>query len=186
MQIDINQVKKGHAVELEGGVYYVADREHVKPGKGGAFVRLKLRNIKLGTMVDRTVRSGDKIEVVYIEKKNIQYLYSSQDTYEFMDRETFDQIPLSKDQLGDVVYYLKENLEVTALMYKNQVIALEPPIFIDIKITSTEPGVRGDTSRAGTKPATTETGMNLTVPLFINEGDVVRVDTRTKEYIGRA
>jgi elongation factor P len=186
MRVDINQIKKGHAVEIEGEVYYVSDREHCKPGKGGAFVRLRLQNVKLGTMLDRTVRSGDTMEMVYIEKKNIQYLYSSHDMYEFMDHETFDQISLNKEQLGDVIYCLKENLEVTALMYKGRVIALEPPIFIDMKIASTEPGIRGDTSRAGNKPAVTETGLSLTVPLFINEGDVVRVDTRTKEYMGRA
>lgn len=185
MQVDINQIKKGHAVDLEGEVYYVIDRQHVKPGKGGAFVRLKLKNIKLGTVVDRTLRSGEKIEMVHIEKKNIQYLYSSRDIYEFMDRDTFDQIPLHKDQLGEVINYLKENIEVIALVYNKKVIALEPPIFVDMKIASTEPGIRGDTSRAGNKPAVTETGMNIMVPLFINEGDVVRIDTRTKEYTGR-
>ncbi|MBU4149107.1 MAG: elongation factor P, partial [Candidatus Omnitrophica bacterium] len=126
MQIDINQIKKGHAVELSGEAYYVIDREHVKPGKGGAFVRLKLKNVKLGTVVDRTLRSGEKMEMVYVEKKNIQYLYSSHDLYVFMDHGTFDQISLSKDQLGDVINYLKENLEITALVYKNNVIALEP------------------------------------------------------------
>lgn len=186
MQVDINQIRKGHAVEMEGEAYYVVEREHFKPGKGGAFVRLKLKNIKLGTVVDRTVRSGEKIEVVHIEKKNIQYLYSSHDMYEFMDHETFDQISLHKDTLGGTINYLKENLEVTALVYNNKIIALEPPIFVEMKITSTEPGIRGDTSRAGNKPAVTETGMSIMVPLFINEGDIVRVDTRTEEYIGRA
>lgn len=185
MQVDVNQIKKGHAVDLGGEAYYVIDRQHVKPGKGGAFVRLKLKNVKLGTVVDRTLRSGEKIEMVYIEKKNIQYLYSSHDMYEFMDRDTFDQISLHKDQLGEVINYLKENIEVTALVYNKKVIALEPSIFVDMKIASTEPGIRGDTSRAGNKPAVTETGMNIIVPLFINEGDVVRVDTRTKEYTGR-
>lgn len=186
MQVDINQIKKGHAVQLESDAYYVIEREHVKPGKGGAFVRLKLKNIKLGTVVDRTLRSGEKLEMVYIEKKNIQYLYSSHGTYEFMDHETFDQVSLQRDQLGEVVNYLKENLEVTALVFNNRIIALEPPIFVDMKITSTEPGIRGDTSRAGTKPAITETGMSITVPLFVNEGDTVRIDTRTKEYMSRA
>ncbi|MBU3912157.1 MAG: elongation factor P [Candidatus Omnitrophica bacterium] len=185
MQIDINQIKKGHAVELKGEAYYIIDRQHVKPGKGGAFVRLKLKNIKLGTVVDRTLRSGEKMELVHIEKKNIQYLYSSHDMYEFMDRDTFDQISMHKDQLGEVIDYLKENFEATALVYNKNVIALEPPIFVDMKIVSTEHGIRGDTSRAGNKPAITETGMSITVPLFINEGDVVRIDTRTKEYTGR-
>ena len=186
MQIDINQIKKGHAVKLKGEVYYVVDRQHFKPGKGGALVRLKLKNIKLGTVVDRTLRSGEKMELVHIEKKNIQYLYSSHDMYEFMDRDTFDQISIHKDQLGEVIDYLKENFEATAFVYNKNVLALEPPIFVDMKIVSTEPGVRGDTSRAGNKPAITETGMSIAVPLFINEGAVVRIDTRTKEYAGRA
>ncbi|MFH1853773.1 MAG: elongation factor P [Candidatus Omnitrophota bacterium] len=186
MQIEINQIKKGHAVQLEEEIYYIIERQHVKPGKGGAFVRLKLKNIKLGTVVDRTVRSGEKMEMIHVEKKNFQYLYSSHDTFEFMDHDTFEQISLRKDQIGEVIDYLKENLEVTALLYDNKVIALELPIFIDMRIKSTEPGIRGDTSRAGTKPAATETGMNIAVPLFINEGDVVRIDTRTKGYVGRA
>lgn len=186
MRVGINQIKKGLSIELDGEVYYVIEHAHVKPGKGGAFLRTKLKNIRLGTVVDRTFRPNDTVEVAYIEKKNIQYLYSSNDTYEFMDHDTYDQITLYRDQLGDVVNYLKENLEVTAFVYKNNIIALEPPIFIDMKIVSTEPGIRGDTSRAGTKPATTESGMTILVPLFINEGDVVRIDTRTKEYVSRA
>ncbi|MBU4342743.1 MAG: elongation factor P [Candidatus Omnitrophica bacterium] len=185
MQQDVNQAKKGFAVILNNDLYYVIDHQHVKPGKGGAFVRLKLKNIEHGNVVDRTFKSGEKIEVAYIEKKIIQYLYSSKDVYEFMDHDTYDQIALNGNQLGDMVNYLKENIEVTALMHDNKVLSLEPPIFIDMKITSTEPGIRGDTSRAGTKPATTETGMTITVPLFVNEGDVVRIDTRTKEYVSR-
>ena len=186
MQAGIKQVKKGFSIELGGEAYYVVDREHVKPGKGGAFVRTKLRNIKLGTIVDRTFRPDEKVEVAHIEKKNIQYLYSTKDTYEFMDHDTYDQMTFHREQLGNVVNYLKENVEVTALVYKNEIIALEPPIFIDLKILSTEPGIRGDASRAGTKPAKTETGMTILVPLFISEGEVVRIDTRTGEYAGRS
>ncbi|MBU1006089.1 MAG: elongation factor P [Candidatus Omnitrophica bacterium] len=186
MQVGINQTKKGFAIELNGELYHIIGRDHVKPGKGGAFVRVKLRNVKLGTVIDRTMKPDEKVELAYIDKKNYQYLYSSGDAYEFMDHDTYDQITLHKEQLGDVVNYLKENIEMTALVYKNNVIAFEPPIFVDMKITSTEPGIRGDTSRAGTKPAQTETGMTILVPLFINEGDVIRVDTRTKEYAGRA
>lgn len=186
MQIEINQIKAGTAVEIGNDLYFVVSREHVKPGKGGAFVRMKLKNVGLGTVIDRTFRSGEKLEVVYIEKKNFQYLYSSKDIYEFMDHDTYEQISLHRDQLGEVINYLKENLEVTAIVYNNKVITLEMPIFIDMKIASAEPGIRGDTSRAGTKPAKTESGMTIQVPLFINEGDVVRIDTRTKEYAGRA
>jgi elongation factor P len=186
MQIEINQIKKGFAVELNGGVYYIIDHQHVKPGKGGAFIRTKLKNIKAGNVIDRTFRPNEKLEVAYIEKKNIQFLYSSHDMYEFMDHDTYDQIGIHRDQLGNIVNYLKENMEVTALVYNKKVIALEPPIFIDLKVVSAEPGIRGDTSRAGTKPARTETGLNILVPLFINEGDVVRIDTRTGEYVSRA
>ncbi len=186
MQVGFNQVKKGMCIELNGDPFLIIERQHVKPGKGGAFVRTRLKNMRLGAVIDRTFRPDEKVKVAYIEKKNIQYLYSSKDTYEFMDHDTFDQITLHREQLGDVVYYLKENLEVTALMYKNKIIALEPPLFIEMEITSAEPGIRGDTSRAGTKPAKTETGMKVMVPLFINEGDVIRIDTRTKEYASRA
>lgn len=185
MQTEISQVKKGFSIELDGEVYYVVVREHVKPGKGGAFVRIKLKNIKRGTILDKTFRPDEKVEVAQIEKKNIQYLYSSKDIYEFMDHDTYDQISLHREQLGDIANYLKENVEVTALVYKDKIITIEPPIFIDLKIASSEPGIRGDTSRSGTKPAKTETGMVVLVPLFINEGDVVRIDTRTGEYVGR-
>jgi len=186
MQIEINQVKKGFSLELNGELYNVIDREHVKPGKGGAFVRVRLKNVKLGTIIGRTFRSGERLETAYIEKKNIQYLYSSKGSYNFMDRDTYEQIHFDRDQLGGVVDYLKENAEVTALVYKNKIIAVEPPIFVDLKIVSTEPGIRGDTSRAGTKPAKTETGMKILVPLFINEGEIVRIDTRSRQYVGRA
>lgn len=186
MQMGVNQIKKGFAVELNGDVYYVIEYQHVKPGKGGAFVRTKLKNIRLGNVVDRTFRPDEKLEVAYVDKKNIQFLYSSHDMYEFMDHSTYDQIGIPREQLGNVINYLKENMEVTALVYKNKIMALEPPIFIDLKIVSTEPGIRGDTSRAGNKPAKTETGITIVVPLFINEGDIVRIDTRTGEYVSRA
>ncbi|MBU4312060.1 MAG: elongation factor P [Candidatus Omnitrophica bacterium] len=186
MQISLNQIKNGLSIELNSEIYFVVDSKHVKPGKGGAFMRVKLRNIRLGTVVDKTFRPNEKFEVAYIEKKKIQFMYHSKDIYEFMDQETYEHVSLHKDQLGDVVNYLKENLEVAALTYKNKILSLEPPIFIDMGIVSTEPGIRGDTSRAGTKPAKTETGMTILVPLFVNEGDVIRVDTRTKEYVSRA
>jgi elongation factor P len=186
MQVDINQIKAGLAIEIDSEAYYVVSCEHVKPGKGGAFVRTKLKNIKLGNTIDKTFRSGEKIEIAFIEKKAIQYLYSSNDLYEFMDHETYEQISLHRAQLGEVIDYLKENIDFTALVYNNKIIALEPPIFIDMKIVSTEPGIKGDTSKAGTKPAKTESGMVILVPLFVNEGDIIRIDTRTREYVGRA
>lgn len=184
MQAGINDIKNGLTIELEGAVYYVASYENVKPGKGSAFVRTRLKNIKTGAVIERTFRN-EKIEIVDIDKRTFVYMYTSGDIYEFMDRDTYDQIALHRDQVGEVVNYLKENMEATALIYKDQVLTLEPPIFIDLKIVGTEPGIRGDTSRSGNKPAKTETGFILSVPLFINEGDVVRIDTRTKGYVGR-
>lgn len=185
MQVGINDIKNGLSIELDGEVFYVTSHENVKPGKGSAFVRTKLRNIKTGATIERTFRN-EKIETAAIEKKTLRYLYLSGDMYEFMDNETYDEIPLHRDHVGEVFNYLKENMEVTALIYKGQVLTLEPPIFIDLKVISTEPGIRGDTSKSGMKPAKLETGLVISVPLFISEGDVVRIDTRTKGYVGRA
>lgn len=184
MQAGINDIKNGLSIELDGTVCYVVSYENVKPGKGSAFVRTKLRNIKTGAILERTFRN-EKIETADIDKRTYQYLYTSGDTYEFMDHDTYDQITLHRDQVGEVINYLKENMEATALIYKDQVLTLEPPMFIDLKITETEPGIRGDTSKSGNKPAKTETGLIVSVPLFISEGDVVRIDTRTKSYVGR-
>ncbi len=186
MQVGVNQIKPGMGVELGGKLFYVTDWQHVKPGKGNAFIRMKFKNIQLETVINKTFRTDEKLAVAHIEKKTIQYLYSSKDIYEFMDQETYEHITLHREQLGKVINYLKESMEVTAIVYKNNVVTLEPPIFIDMKITSTEPGIRGDTSRSGAKPAKTETGMTVQVPLFINEGEVIRIDTRTDKYVGRA
>lgn len=185
MQIDVNQMKRGVNIDLGDGVYCVVDTEHVKPGKGGAFIRAKLKDITSGLVIERMFRTNDKVNMAHVEKRNLQYLYSANDIYEFMDCDTYDQIGLHRNQLGNVVNYLKENLEVTAIVYQDKIMTLEAPIFIDLKITSTEPGIRGDTSRAGTKPAKTESGTTILVPLFINEGDIIRVDTRTGEYVSR-
>ncbi len=184
MQVGINEIKNGLTVEIEGAVYYVVSYENVKPGKGSAFVRTRLKNIKTGAILERTFRN-EKIETAEIDKRTFQYLYTAGDIFEFMDHDTYEQISLHRDQVGEVVNYLKENLEVTALSFKGQILTLEPPIFIDLKIVSTEPGIRGDTSKSGNKPAKTETGFIVSVPLFVNEGDVVRIDTRTKNYTGR-
>lgn len=185
MQVGINDIKNGLSIELEGAVYYVVSYENVKPGKGSAFVRTRLKNIKTGAILERTFRN-EKIETAEIDKRTLLYLYASGDIYEFMDHDTYEQTALHKDQVGEMVNYLKENMETTALIYKNQVLTLEPPIFIDLKIVTTEPGIRGDTSKSGNKPAKTETGLVVSVPLFVNEGDVIRIDTRTREYVGRA
>jgi elongation factor P len=184
MQAGINDIKNGLSIELEGEVYYVVSYENVKPGKGSAFVRTRMRNIKTGAVIERTFRN-EKIETAEIDKKTLRFMYSSGDIYEFMDIDNYEHVTLHKDQLGEVGNYLKENLEATALVYKDKVITLEPPMFMDLKIIETEHGVRGDTSKSGNKPAKTETGFIVSVPLFINEGDVVRIDTRTKGYTGR-
>ena len=185
MLVGINDIKNGLSIELEGAVYYVVGYENVKPGKGSAFVRTKLRNIKTGAILERTFRN-EKIETAEIDKRTFQYLYTSGDIYEFMDHDTYEQMPLHRDQVGGAVDYLKENIEMTALVHKGQVLTLEPPIFIELKIVETEPGIRGDTSKSGNKPAKTETGLVVSVPLFVTEGTVVRIDTRTKQYVGRA
>ena len=184
MQVGINDIKNGLSIELEGEVYYVVSYDNVKPGKGSAFVRTKLRNIKTGAILERTFRN-EKIETAEIDKRTFQYLYTSGDIYEFMDHDTYEQMALHRDEVGEVINYLKENLEATALIYKGRVLTLEPPIFIDLKIAATEPGIKGDTSKSGNKPAKTETGFIVSVPLFVIEGDVVRIDTRTKQYAGR-
>lgn len=184
MQVGINEIKNGLSVEIEGDVYYVVSYENVKPGKGSAFVRTRLKNIKTGAILERTFRN-EKIETADIDKRTYQYMYTAGDTYEFMDHDTYDHISLHRDQVGEVINYLKENMEVTALLYKDHVLTLEPPIFIDLKIVGTEPGIRGDTSKSGNKPAKTETGFIVSVPLFVSEGDTIRIDTRTKNYVGR-
>jgi len=184
MQAGINDIKNGLSIEIDGEAYYVISYENVKPGKGSAFVRTKLKNIRTGAMLERTFRN-EKIETADIEKKTLQYMYASGDVFEFMDHDTYDQIPLHKEQVGEVANYLKENMEVTALIFKDKILTLEPPIFIELKIISTEPGIRGDTSKSGNKPAKTETGLTVSVPLFVNEGDVIKIDTRTKQYAGR-
>jgi len=184
MLVGINDIKNGLSVELEGAVYYVVSYENVKPGKGSAFVRTKLKNIKTGAILERTFRN-EKIETVDIDKRTFQYMYTAGDVFEFMDHDTYEQMALQRDQVGEVINYLKADLEATALMHKGQVLTLEPPMFIDLKIVSTEPGIRGDTSKSGNKPAKTETGFIVSVPLFVSEGDVVRIDTRTKSYVGR-
>ena len=184
MQAGINDIKNGLTIELDGTVYYVMSYENVKPGKGSAFVRTKLKNIKTGAVLERTFRN-EKIETADIDKRTYQYMYTAGDMYEFMDHDTYDHISLHRDQVGEVINYLKENMEATALIYKDKVLTLEPPMFVDLKIVETEPGIRGDTSKSGNKPAKTETGFIVSVPLFVSEGETVRIDTRTKSYTGR-
>ena len=159
--------------------------QHVKPGKGAAFVRTKLKNVINGSVVEKTFRPTEKMPKAHIERKDMQYSYNDGDLYYFMDNETFDMMPLNAEALGDALKFVTENMNVTILSYKGNVFGVEPPTFVELKITQTDPGFRGDTATGATKPATLETGATINVPLFIDEGTVIRVDTRTGEYMER-
>lgn len=186
MLIDINEFKNGLTIELDGEVFVITEYEHVKPGKGSAFVRTKLKNLRTGAILERTFRTGEKIEEAFIDEKKLQFMYRDGEVFEFMDQDTYEQMALRQEQLSNSSDFLKENLEVTALIYKDRIITIELPMFVDLRVARTEPGIRGDTQKSGSKPAILETGVTIQVPLFIDNGDVVRVDTRTKKYVARA
>ena len=177
--------RKGLKIELDGKPYIMVDFLHVKPGKGGAFVRTKLRNLATGAVIEKTFRSGEKIERPDLEEKEMQYLYKDDDGYQFMDMETFDQVFITSDQVGESADYIKEGLELTVLYHDNLPISLELPNFVELVIIETKPGVKGDTASGGSKPAKLETGLVVQVPLFLEEGEVLKIDTRTGEYIER-
>jgi elongation factor P len=178
--------KKGLTIEIDGQVWMIVDFQHVKPGKGAAFVRTKIKNVMTGGVVERTFSPTDKFPKAMVERKEMQYLYSDGELYYFMDNETYEQLPLNADVLGDAFKFVKENTDVKILSCKGNVFGVEPPFFIELEVTATEPGIKGDTATNVTKPATLETGAEIRVPLFINEGDKIRVDTRTGEYMERA
>ena len=184
MQVSTADFKKGLRIVLDGQPYQIVDFQHVKPGKGGAFVRTKLKHMKQGRVIDHTYRSGEKAELVDFEEKHMQFLYRDE-RYHFMDTETYEQLSMSGNEVGDAKEYLKENLEVDVLYIDGSPAGVELPNFVELTIARTEPGVRGDTAQGGNKPATLETGAVVQVPLFLNEGDVVKVDTRSGEYLGR-
>jgi len=183
--LSINEVKQGVTVLLEGEVYMVIDAQHVKPGKGAAFVRAKMRNMKNANMQEMTFRGDEKIEQAFVEEKKLQYSYKSGNMYHFMDQENYEEIAVSEDALGDKIKFLKDNLEVQGFFYKQEILNINLPFFIEVTVTHTEPGVRGDTAKSGTKPATIETGASIQVPLFIDSGEKIKVDTRTGIYIER-
>ncbi|UCC66753.1 MAG: elongation factor P [Deltaproteobacteria bacterium] len=185
MAVSTVDFRKGLKIELEGEPYVIVDFLHVKPGKGGAFIRTKLKSLATGNVIDRTFRSGERIETPALEERKMQYLYREGDKYHFMDNETFEEFTLTQDQLGENRNFLPENGELQILFHCGQPIGVELPIFVELKIVQTEPGVRGDTATGGSKPAILETGAVIQVPLFLNEGDVIKVDTRTGEYIER-
>ena len=184
--ISTNDLRNGVTIELDGQVYTVIEFQHVKPGKGSAFVRTKLKNVKTGATLERTFNAGEKIPRARVESKEVQFLYDDGNQYTFMDTETFEQYTLSRDVLGDALNFLKEQMVLTLNFHQGQVIGVELPNSVELRVVETEPGVRGDTVSGGSKPAKLETGYVVRVPLFVEEGDVVVVDTRTGEYISRA
>ncbi len=184
--ISAGEFRKGLTVEIDGQVWLIVDFQHVKPGKGAAFVRTKLKNVMAGNVLERSFNPTEKFPRAMIERKEMQYLYEDSGIYYFMDNETYEQLPLNHDQCEDALKYVKEEMMVTVMSYKGVVFAVEPPNFVNLKIVDTEPGFRGDTATAGNKPATLETGLKVMVPLFINNGETIRIDTRTDTYIERA
>jgi elongation factor P len=179
------EFRNGLKIELDGEPYVIVEFQHVKPGKGGAFVRTKMKSLKSGNVIDRTFRSGEKVDVPELEEKTMQYLYAADKDRVFMDTSSYEQISMSEQQLGDSINYLKENMEIKILYYKGQPINIDVPMFVELAIAKTDPGVRGDTASGGSKPATLETGAVVKVPFYLNEGDVIKVDTRTGTFIER-
>ena len=178
--------RNGVTFEMDGNVYSIIEFQHVKPGKGAAFVRTKIRNVISGAVTEKTFNPNDKYPTAFIERKDMEYLYNDGDLYYIMDSETYEQLPISPNVLGDNFRFVKENMVCKVLSYKGNVFGIEPPNFVELQVTETEPGVKGDTATNVTKPATLETGAEIKVPIFINEGEMIRVDTRTGEYMERA
>jgi len=183
--VQASSTRSGMVLDIDNELYSVVEVQHIKPGKGGAFSRLKLKNLKTGRVVEKSFRAEEKLTDVRIERKPMQYLYYSENQYFFMDTETFEQIAVDAEIVKDVVLYLKEGDNVDILFREHVPVSIELPFFVELKVTQTDPGVRGDTASGGTKPATLETGAVVQVPLFIEEGDVLKIDTRTGEYIER-
>ena len=184
--ITAGEFRKGITIEWDGGVWTIVDFQHVKPGKGAAFVRTKIKNVMTGAVVERTFNPTDKTARAIIETKDMQYSYNDGDLYYFMDSETYEQIPLNKEQVEEATYFVKEGDSVTMRFFKGSPFSVEPPNFVTLEITDTEPGFKGDTASTTYKPATVETGFSLQVPLFINIGDKIRIDTGSGEYMERA
>ena len=183
--ISAGDFRNGVTLEIEGNVYQIMEFQHVKPGKGAAFVRTKLKNIINGGVVEKTFRPTEKFPAARIDRVEMQYLYSDGDLYNFMNTENYDQIALNKDDIGDSLKFVKENEMVKVCSYNGNVLAVEPPLFVELEITETEPGFKGDTATGATKPATVETGAVVYVPLFVEQGDKIKIDTRTGEYLSR-
>ena len=178
--------RNGVTFEMDGNVYSIIEFQHVKPGKGAAFVRTKLKNIKSGGVVEKTFRPTEKCPQARIDRKDMQYLYEDGDLYYFMDTETYDQVALNSETVGDALKFVKENEMCKICSHNGSVFSVEPPLFVELEITETEPGFKGDTATGASKPATVETGATVAVPLFVNQGDKIKIDTRTGEYLSRA
>lgn len=178
--------RNGVTFEMDGNVYSIIEFQHVKPGKGAAFVRTKIRNVISGAVTEKTFNPNDKFPTAFIERKDMEYLYNDGDLYYFMDNETYEQTPISPSILGDNFKFVKENMVCKVLSYKGNVFGVEPPNFVELQVTQTDPGFKGDTATNATKPAMLETGAEIKVPLFIDEGEMIRIDTRTGEYMERA
>ena len=183
--ISAGDFRNGVTIELDNAVFQIIEFQHVKPGKGAAFVRTKLKNIKSGGVVERTFRPTEKCPTAHIDRSDMQYLYNDGELYYFMDTTTFDQIALNSSDIGDALKFVKENDMVKMCSHKGSVFAVEPPLFVELVITDTEPGFKGDTATGATKPAVVETGATVYVPLFVEQGDVIKIDTRTGEYLSR-
>ncbi|EIW18424.1 MULTISPECIES: elongation factor P [Pelosinus] len=184
--ISSSDFRTGATIEIDNNVWQIVDFQHVKPGKGAAFVRTKMKNVRTGAVVERTFNPGEKFPKAHVDRREMQYLYESDGNYNFMDNENYEQSELTSDQLGDAVKYLKENMNISIMFFQGTVIGVELPVAVELTVVETDPGIRGDTATGGTKPAKMESGCVVRVPLFINIGDVLRVDTRTGEYLERA
>ena len=185
MALSINEMKSGVTVLVDDDVYVVVDAQHVKPGKGAAFVRAKLRNMKNSNIQEKTFRGDEKIEQAFVDERKLQYQYNSGHLYHFMDQDNFEEVTVSEENIGDKAKFLKDNLEVMGYFYKNDFLTVNLPNFIEVEIIHSEPGIKGDTAKSGTKPAEIETGATIQVPLFIDVGDRIKVDTRTAGYVER-
>lgn len=183
--INVGELRKGIGIELDGQIYSVVEYQHIKMGRGGAQVRIKLRDLRSGAIFDRTFPASEKFARIRIERRPVQFLYADGDLYHFMDQETFEQRALGRDVLGDAVNYLKDNMQLELALYGEEPIGVDLPLNVELRVEETDPGFKGDTATGGTKPARTETGLVVSVPLFVNTGDVIRVDTRDGSYIER-
>lgn len=184
--ISSGDFRTGATIEIDNNVWQIVDFQHVKPGKGAAFVRTKMKNVRTGAVVERTFNPGEKFPKAHVDRREMQFLYESDGSYNFMDNETYEQSEVTGDQLGDAVKYLKENMNISIMFFQGNIIGVELPVAVELTVVETDPGIRGDTATGGTKPAKMESGCVVRVPLFINIGDVLRIDTRTGDYLERA